>query len=119
MMAFAIFLAVGTAVALVAHQLRKSRALFAGTPGGPLPSLVVAIGGAMFGGYIGIITQVLRSSEPATFVLAVVGSIAFLGAYHMLVRHHHAPREGHGRARRARGSQANIAPPAGGGAHTL
>ncbi|MFO0677316.1 MAG: hypothetical protein U0169_12345 [Polyangiaceae bacterium] len=54
MIPFVIFLAAGTAVAMVAHLLRSStpqaRVRPAGAPGGPLPSLVVAVGGAMFRG---------------------------------------------------------------------
>jgi uncharacterized membrane protein YeaQ/YmgE (transglycosylase-associated protein family) len=54
-------------------------------PGGIVVTILLGIGGALLGGWIGQALGLYREGEPAGFVMAVLGSILLLFIYRLFV----------------------------------
>lgn len=54
-------------------------------PGGIVVTILLGIGGALLGGWIGQAMGLYREGEPAGFVMAVLGSILLLFLYRLFV----------------------------------
>jgi uncharacterized membrane protein YeaQ/YmgE (transglycosylase-associated protein family) len=52
-------------------------------PGGIIVTILLGIGGALLGGWVGQAMGLYREGEPAGFVMAVLGSILLLGLYRL------------------------------------
>jgi uncharacterized membrane protein YeaQ/YmgE (transglycosylase-associated protein family) len=52
-------------------------------PGGIVVTILLGIGGALLGGWVGQAMGLYREGEPAGFVMAVLGSILLLGLYRL------------------------------------
>src|ERR1043165_4462607 len=50
-------------------------------PGGFVWTIVLGIAGALLGGFVGRALGMYREGEPAGFVMAVIGSVCFLGVF--------------------------------------
>ena len=51
-------------------------------PGGWIVSILIGIGGAMLGGFLGRVMGLYRESGPAAFLMSFTGAIALATAYH-------------------------------------
>jgi uncharacterized membrane protein YeaQ/YmgE (transglycosylase-associated protein family) len=71
----------GLIVGVVAKLLMPGR-----DPGGFIVTILIGIAGALLGGYLGRGLGWYREGEPASFVVAVLGSIVLLLIYRMLAR---------------------------------
>jgi uncharacterized membrane protein YeaQ/YmgE (transglycosylase-associated protein family) len=71
----------GLIVGVVAKLLMPGR-----DPGGFIVTILIGIAGALLGGYIGRGLGWYREGEPASFIVAVLGSIVLLLIYRMLAR---------------------------------
>jgi uncharacterized membrane protein YeaQ/YmgE (transglycosylase-associated protein family) len=71
----------GLIVGVVAKLLMPGR-----DPGGFIVTILIGIAGALLGGYIGRGLGWYREGEPASFLVAVLGSIVLLLIYRMLAR---------------------------------
>lgn len=54
-------------------------------PGGIVVTILLGIGGALLGGWIGQAMGLYREGEPAGFIMAVLGSILLLFLYRLFV----------------------------------
>ena len=54
-------------------------------PGGWVVTILLGIGGALIGGFVGQSLGFYREGEPAGFIMAVIGSILLLVIYRMFV----------------------------------
>jgi uncharacterized membrane protein YeaQ/YmgE (transglycosylase-associated protein family) len=54
-------------------------------PGGFIITILLGIGGALIGGFVGQSLGFYREGEPAGFIMAVIGSIVLLLLYRMFV----------------------------------
>jgi uncharacterized membrane protein YeaQ/YmgE (transglycosylase-associated protein family) len=54
-------------------------------PGGIVITILLGIGGALLGGWIGQAMGLYREGEPAGFIMAVLGSIVLLFLYRLFV----------------------------------
>ena len=54
-------------------------------PGGWVITILLGIGGALIGGFVGQSLGFYREGEPAGFIMAVIGSILLLVIYRMFV----------------------------------
>ena len=52
-------------------------------PGGIVVTILLGIGGALLGGWVGQALGLYREGEPAGFVMAVLGSILLLFLYRL------------------------------------
>lgn len=69
----------GLIVGVVAKLLMPGR-----DPGGFIVTIVLGIGGALLGGFIGRAVGWYREGDPVGFIMAVLGSIVVLLIYRML-----------------------------------
>lgn len=69
----------GLIVGVVAKLLMPGR-----DPGGFIVTIVLGIGGALLGGFIGRALGWYREGDPVGFIMAVLGSIVVLLIYRML-----------------------------------
>ena len=70
----------GLAVGVVGKLLMPGR-----DPGGFILTILLGIGGALVGGFLGQSLGFYQQGEPAGFIMAVVGSIILLLIYRMLI----------------------------------
>jgi uncharacterized membrane protein YeaQ/YmgE (transglycosylase-associated protein family) len=54
-------------------------------PGGIVVTILLGIGGALLGGWVGQAMGLYREGEPAGFIMAVLGSILLLFLYRLFV----------------------------------
>jgi uncharacterized membrane protein YeaQ/YmgE (transglycosylase-associated protein family) len=54
-------------------------------PGGIIVTILLGIGGALLGGWIGQALGLYREGEPAGFIMAVIGAIVLLLLYRLFV----------------------------------
>ena len=66
----------GLVVGMVAKLLMPGR-----DPGGMIVTILLGIGGALIGGFIGRLLGWYGESEPVGFIMAVIGAILVLLAY--------------------------------------
>ncbi len=52
-------------------------------PGGWVVSMLLGVGGAVVGGYLGRLLGFYREGQPAGFLMALVGAIALIAVYHV------------------------------------
>ena len=52
-------------------------------PGGFIVTILLGIGGALIGGFVGQALGFYREGEPAGFIMAVIGSVLLLVLYRM------------------------------------
>ena len=71
----------GLVAGVVAKLLMPGR-----DPGGFIVTILIGIAGALLGGYIGRGLGWYREGEPASFIVAVLGSIVLLLIYRMLAQ---------------------------------
>ena len=69
----------GLAVGVVAKFLMPGR-----DPGGVIVTILLGIGGALIGGFLGRLLGWYGESDPVGFVMAVIGAILVLFAYRKL-----------------------------------
>jgi uncharacterized membrane protein YeaQ/YmgE (transglycosylase-associated protein family) len=55
-------------------------------PGGWVVSMLLGIGGAFLGGFLGRVVGLYREGEPAGFVMSLIGAIVLVVGYHALAR---------------------------------
>jgi uncharacterized membrane protein YeaQ/YmgE (transglycosylase-associated protein family) len=70
----------GLVVGIVAKLIMPGR-----DPGGVIVTIVLGIGGAMLGGWLGRVLGLYREGEAAGFIMAVVGAIVVLGIYRLVL----------------------------------
>jgi uncharacterized membrane protein YeaQ/YmgE (transglycosylase-associated protein family) len=58
-------------------------------PGGMIVTIVLGIVGAMLGGWLGRVMGLYDAGEPAGFIMAVIGAIALLAIYRLIVGRRH------------------------------
>jgi uncharacterized membrane protein YeaQ/YmgE (transglycosylase-associated protein family) len=71
-----VFLFVGLVIGALARFVVPGR-----DPGGWLISMMVGVGGAVLGGYLGHVVGLYREGEPAGFVVSLLSAIALVVAY--------------------------------------
>lgn len=54
-------------------------------PGGCIITMLLGIAGAVVGGYLGRMLGLYREGEPAGFLMALVGAVALLGIYRLII----------------------------------
>jgi uncharacterized membrane protein YeaQ/YmgE (transglycosylase-associated protein family) len=70
----------GLVVGIVGKLLMPGR-----DPGGFVITILLGIGGALLGGFVGQSLGFYREGEPAGFIMAVIGSIVLLLIYRLFV----------------------------------
>lgn len=70
----------GLVVGIVGKLLMPGR-----DPGGFIITILLGIGGALLGGFVGQSLGLYQEGEPAGFIMAVVGSILLLLIYRLFV----------------------------------
>lgn len=70
----------GLVVGIVGKLLMPGR-----DPGGFIITILLGVGGALLGGFIGQSLGFYREGEPAGFIMAVLGSILLLVIYRLFV----------------------------------
>jgi uncharacterized membrane protein YeaQ/YmgE (transglycosylase-associated protein family) len=68
----------GLIVGIVGKLLMPGR-----DPGGFIITIVLGIGGALVGGFLGRVFGLYREGDPVGFVMAIIGSIMLLVLYRM------------------------------------
>jgi uncharacterized membrane protein YeaQ/YmgE (transglycosylase-associated protein family) len=75
------FLLFGLIVGAIARFIVPGR-----EPGGWVVSMLLGVGGAFLGAFIGRAIGLYRAGQPAGFVMSVVGAIILVAVYHGLTR---------------------------------
>ena len=70
----------GLVVGIIGKLLMPGR-----DPGGFVITILLGIGGALLGGFVGQSLGFYREGEPAGFIMAVIGSIVLLLIYRLFV----------------------------------
>lgn len=55
-------------------------------PGGCIVTILLGIGGAVLGGWLGRMLGFYREGEPAGFIMAFIGAVLILAIYRLLAR---------------------------------
>ena len=76
----------GLIVGLVAKLLMPGR-----DPGGIIVTMLLGIAGALLGGFLGQAMGLYREGEAAGFVMSLVGAVALLVLYRLMVRRRAIP----------------------------
>ena len=76
----------GLIVGLVAKLLMPGR-----DPGGFIVTMLLGIAGALLGGFLGQAMGLYREGEAAGFVMSLVGAVALLVLYRLMVRRRAIP----------------------------
>ena len=76
----------GLIVGLVAKLLMPGR-----DPGGIIVTMLLGIAGALLGGFLGQAMGLYRAGEAAGFVMSLVGAVALLVLYRLMVRRRAIP----------------------------
>jgi uncharacterized membrane protein YeaQ/YmgE (transglycosylase-associated protein family) len=85
-MHFIVFLVFGLIVGALARFVVPGR-----EPGGWVISMILGVGGALVGGYLGRVVGLYREGEPAGFVMSLLSAIALVVVYQMFMnRRSHA-----------------------------
>ncbi|HZU81616.1 MAG TPA: GlsB/YeaQ/YmgE family stress response membrane protein [Polyangiaceae bacterium] len=74
------FLLFGLIVGALARLIVPGR-----EPGGWVVSLLLGIGGAFLGGFIGRVFGLYREGQPAGFIMSLIGAIILVAIYHATV----------------------------------
>ena len=74
------FLLFGLVVGVIARMIVPRK-----DPGGWAVSMFIGIGGAMLGGFLGRLVGLYGPGQAAGFVMSVVGAIALIFVYHLVV----------------------------------
>ncbi|MGD0677330.1 MAG: GlsB/YeaQ/YmgE family stress response membrane protein [Polyangiaceae bacterium] len=74
------FLLFGLIVGALARLIVPGR-----EPGGWVISMLLGIGGAFLGGFLGRILGFYREGQPAGFVMSLVGAIVVVAIYHAIM----------------------------------
>ena len=80
-MSLILFLVFGLVVGAVARLIVPGK-----EPGGWIISMILGVAGSFLGGLLGRTFGLYREGEPAGFVMAVVGAIILVVAYHAIAR---------------------------------
>jgi uncharacterized membrane protein YeaQ/YmgE (transglycosylase-associated protein family) len=75
----------GLVVGVVAKLLMPGR-----DPGGFVITILLGIGGALLGGFLGRLLGIYEPGHPAGFFMALLGALTLLFAYRLLVHRHTA-----------------------------
>ncbi len=75
------FLLFGLIVGALARLIVPGR-----EPGGWVVSLLLGIGGAFLGGFLGRAVGLYREGQPAGFFMALLGAIILVAIYHAVIR---------------------------------
>jgi uncharacterized membrane protein YeaQ/YmgE (transglycosylase-associated protein family) len=78
-MSLILFLLFGLVVGAIARFLVPGR-----EPGGGLVSMGIGIAGSFLGGFLGRAIGLYREGEPAGFLMALLGAIILVVAYHAI-----------------------------------
>jgi uncharacterized membrane protein YeaQ/YmgE (transglycosylase-associated protein family) len=78
-MSLILFLLFGLVVGAIARFLVPGR-----EPGGGLVSMGIGIAGSFLGGFLGRAMGLYREGEPAGFLMALLGAIILVVAYHAI-----------------------------------
>jgi uncharacterized membrane protein YeaQ/YmgE (transglycosylase-associated protein family) len=78
-MSLILFLLFGLVVGAIARFLVPGR-----EPGGGLVSMAIGIAGSFLGGFLGRAIGLYREGEPAGFLMALLGAIILVVAYHAI-----------------------------------
>ena len=78
-MSLILFLVFGLVVGVIARFLVPGR-----EPGGGLVSMGIGIAGSFLGGFLGRAIGLYREGEPAGFLMALLGAILLVVAYHAI-----------------------------------
>jgi uncharacterized membrane protein YeaQ/YmgE (transglycosylase-associated protein family) len=70
----------GLVVGIVAKLLMPGR-----DPGGIILTVVLGVGGALLGGWLGRVMGLYAPGEPAGFLMAVVGAVIVLALYRLVM----------------------------------
>ena len=76
----------GLIVGLVAKLLMPGR-----DPGGMIVTMLLGVAGALLGGFLGQAMGLYREGEAAGFVMSLVGAVALLVLYRLIVRRRAIP----------------------------
>ncbi|HEX7781300.1 MAG TPA: GlsB/YeaQ/YmgE family stress response membrane protein [Sphingobium sp.] len=71
----------GLAAGVIAKLIMPGR-----DPGGCVVTILLGIAGALLAGYIGRVAGFYQEGESAGFIAAILGSVAILLAYRLLIR---------------------------------
>jgi len=74
------FLIFGLIVGALARLIVPGR-----EPGGWVISMLLGIGGAFLGGFLGRLIGLYREGEPAGFIMSLIGAIILVAVYHAAV----------------------------------
>ncbi len=74
-----LFLLFGLVVGALARLLVPGR-----EPGGWVVSMLIGVGGAMLGGFLGRVLGLYREGEPAGFVMSLLGAVVLVVIYHAI-----------------------------------
>ncbi len=74
-----LFLLFGLVVGVVARFLVPGR-----EPGGWIVSMLIGVGGAMLGGFLGRVAGLYRPGQPAGFIMSLLGAILLVLCYHVV-----------------------------------
>jgi uncharacterized membrane protein YeaQ/YmgE (transglycosylase-associated protein family) len=72
-----VFLLFGLVVGVVARFIVPGR-----EPGGWVISMLIGIGGAMLGGFLGRLVGLYGPGQPAGFVMSLIGAVVLVVLYH-------------------------------------
>jgi uncharacterized membrane protein YeaQ/YmgE (transglycosylase-associated protein family) len=72
-----LFLLFGLVVGVVARLIVPGK-----EPGGWVISMLIGIGGAMLGGFLGRVVGVYGPGQPAGFVMSLIGAVVLVVLYH-------------------------------------
>jgi uncharacterized membrane protein YeaQ/YmgE (transglycosylase-associated protein family) len=81
------FLLFGLVVGAIARWIVPGR-----EPGGWIVSMLLGIGGAMLGGFLGRVAGFYREGQPAGFLMSLFGAIALVAVYHAVTTGRRASR---------------------------
>jgi uncharacterized membrane protein YeaQ/YmgE (transglycosylase-associated protein family) len=56
-------------------------------PGGWIVSMLLGIGGAELGGFVGRAVRLYRPGQPAGFIMSLLGAVVLVGIYHAAMAH--------------------------------
>jgi uncharacterized membrane protein YeaQ/YmgE (transglycosylase-associated protein family) len=74
-----LFLLFGLVVGVLARLIVPGR-----ERGGWVVSMLLGVGGSLFGGFFGRIVGLYREAQPAGFVMSLLGAIALVAVYHAI-----------------------------------